>query len=342
MARHIPGSYARRKRKSLRWIYIVLALVIIAVLGFVYNPFGKDEGEISETLAETDIKEKAVSPVVMEPKPVPEPEPNFPQIKYDLPSEPNSRVAELIVEAMACINEKPSRVIEARDRLNDLLVMSMGADQLVFIKDQLSELSEQWLFSRTIFPQDNLCGSYEVKPGDLLSTIGRRYMVPYEILMDINRIARPEALKHGEIIKVINGPFHARVYRSIFAMDLYLQDTFVRSFAVGLGKPGTETPTGLLIVEPGGKLIKPTWTDPDTGKTYEAQDPDYPLGSRWIGLQGLKGEATDRTGIAFHGTKDKETIGTASSRGCIRLYNGQVILLYKLLAEGYSQVEIVE
>jgi LysM repeat protein len=220
----------------------------------------------------------------------------------------------------------------------------MSEQQRAFVKERLSELAEKWLFSRTIFPQDRLCGSYKVKPGELLSTIGKQFKVPYEILMEINKIDRPEALQTGETIKVINGPFHVRVYRSTFTMDLYLQNTFVRSFPVGLGKPGMETPTGLWAVKvgKGGKMIKPSWKDPISGKTYEAEDEDYPLGSRWIGLEGIKGEAVGRTGFAIHGTKDPNQIGIAGSQGCIRLHNGNAILVYNLLEPGESRVEIVE
>jgi LysM repeat protein len=198
------------------------------------------------------------------------------------------------------------------------------------------------LFSRTVFPEDELCSYYRVQPGDLLSTIGRRFKVPYEILMEINDIRRPEALQAGETIKVINGPFHARVYRSTFTMDLFLQDTYVRSFPVGLGKPGMETPTGLWAVKSGGKLIAPTWVDPVSGKKYEPVDPDYPLGSRWIGLEGLKGNAVGRTGFAIHGTKEPDQIGTAGSRGCIRMRNEDAVLLYSLQVPLYSRVEVVQ
>jgi len=131
-------------------------------------------------------------------------------------------------------------------------------------------------------------------------------------------------------------------YRSTFTMDLYLQDTFVRSFTIGLGKPGVETPTGRWVVKPNGKLLSPTWTDPDTGKTYDSQDPGYPLGARWIGLEGLDGSAKGRTGFAIHGTKNTEQLGIAGSRGCIRLYNDDVELVYDLLRAGVSQVVIVE
>ena len=89
-------------------------------------------------------------------------------------------------------------------------------------------------------------------------------------------------------------------------------------------------------------MVKPVWKDPDTGRLYHPTDPDYPLGSRWIKLKGIKGEAVGQTGIAFHGTKDPNLIGKAGSRGCIRLHNGDAILIYNLLMPGVSRVEIVD
>jgi LysM repeat protein len=243
---------------------------------------------------------------------------------------------------MTYIDAKPARIIDARERLNETLPMPMSERQRALVKKQLSELADKWLFSRTIFPNDKLTSSYKVLPGDLLAGIGKQYKVPHEILMEINKMSRPEVLQAGDTIKVINGPFHVRVYRSTFTMDLYLQDTFVRSFPVGLGKPGMETPTGLWVVKKGGKMIAPRWTDPISGRTYEPEAPDYPLGSRWIGLEGLKGDATGRMGFAIHGTKDPEGIGTASSQGCIRLNDGNAIFVYNLLVPGESRVEVVE
>jgi hypothetical protein len=167
-------------------------------------------------------------------------------------AEDNPQVAELISEAMSYIDANPARVIDARDRLNEALPLPMSRQQRQVCKQRLSELADKWLFSRTIFPQDRLTGSYKVAPGEQLSTIAKEFKVPFEILLELNKIGRPEALRAEEVIKVINGPFHARVYRSAFVMDLYLQNTFVRSFPVGLGKGGMETPTGLWSVKVGG------------------------------------------------------------------------------------------
>ncbi len=255
---------------------------------------------------------------------------------------PSAEVETIVAEARALIQSQPRKVIAARDKLNEAMSLPMNPDQCRAVKEQLASLSQEWLFGPAAFAGDPLCGNYLVKPGDSLQVIGRRHKVPYEILMQINNIRRPESLQAGKTIKVINGPFHAKVYRSTFTLDLYLQDMYVRSLSVGLGRSGYETPTGLWRVQDGGKLISPTWTDPDSGRTYKATDPDYPLGSRWIALDGVGGEAKGRTGFAIHGTKDPDQIGTAGSRGCIRMYNGDAVLVYSLLFPLYSNVEVLD
>jgi len=357
MARFPSSLRSRRKSRTRNRIYLVSALLIAGVVvAFIFGsrPFGKRQAqqplnttdielpnEGQEAPAETPEPEPKPSPT---PAPTPEPveEPELPQVEPAPVRNPDPKAATLISQAVECINANPSRIIEAREILNDVLLMPASAQQQQYVRQQLSGLGDKWLFSGSVFPQDMLCGSYRVQPGDQLRTIGLKYKVPYQILMEINNIASPELLQGGQTIKVINGPFHAKVYRSAFMMDLYLQKTFVKSFRVGLGKAGMETPTGLWLVKPGGKLVKPVWRDPISHKTYHPTDPDYPLGSRWIGLEGLQGQAKGRTGFAIHGTKAPEQIGTAGSQGCIRMYNGDAIFMYNVLMPGYSKVQVVQ
>ena len=351
MARHPFGPRAGLTARNLTYIVLLALLLITVVIVFIYGPSDRNEAEPIEIApapdADTDVNVVEVSKTtaLLPPAEV-EREPNLPEIARGPtrgPSvEPNPEAVELIAEATALISEKPNRIIEARDRLKEALRMPMSPQQRAFVKGQLSELANKWLFSKTVLPDDELCGSYRVEQGDVLTIIGERHKVPYEILMQINNISHPEALQAGETIKIINGPFHAKVYRSTFTMDVYLQNTFVRTFRVGLGKPGMETPTGLWRVKAGGKLVKPIWTNPVDGRTYYPEDSDYPLGSRWIGLEGLAGAAKDRTGFAIHGTKKPEQIGTAGSQGCIRMHDGDAILLYNLLFPTFSQVEVAD
>jgi hypothetical protein len=256
--------------------------------------------------------------------------------------QPGAEAAVLIAEADKLIGAGPSGIIAARDKLNEALRMPMSPQQRASVKEQLSKLSAQWLFGRTVVPNDTLSESYLVRSGDRLAVIADKYKVPYELLMQINNISDARSLQAGATIKVVKGPFHAKVYRSAFTMDVYLQNTYVRSYSVGLGKTGRETPTGLWRVRPGGKAYATSWRDPDTGVVYQPDDPDYPLGSRWIALEGLSGEAKGREGFGIHGTKEPDQIGGPGSRGCIRMHNGEAIQVYNMLVPALSQVEVID
>jgi len=351
MARHPSNPGAARAARNVMYAVLLALLLASAGIFFTHGPFSRDESKSTDIAPPPDADmnvdvAQTNETAVLPPLARVELEPNLPQDAPAVPPgptvEPYPATAELIAETTALVSEGPSGIIEARNRLNELLQTPMSPQQRALVKDRLSELADKWLFSRTALPGDELCGSYRVKRGDALAIIGGQHKVPYEILMQINNIDRPEALQAGETIKVINGPFRATVHRSTFTMDVYLQNTFVLSFSVGLGKPGMETPTGLWRVKHGGKLIKPNWTNPADGRTYYPQDPDYPLGSRWIGLEGLSGAAKDRTGFAIHGTTKPEQIGAAGSQGCIRTHDVDVVLLYNLLFPASSLVEVVD
>jgi LysM repeat protein len=253
-----------------------------------------------------------------------------------MPDATSQEAKEQIDEALKL--RDAGKIIAARELLENTLNMQLSPTLRSGVKVQLAKLADAWLWGRDVLTGDKLTETYTVQRGDLLQNIAQKYKVPYEILMQINGISRPELLRAGQAIKVINGPFNAVVYKNSFVMDLYLQNKYVKTYRVGLGRVEHETPDGRWRVELSGKMIKPTWTDPDTGRTYVGDDPDYPLGSRWIALEGLEGEAKGRTGFAIHGTKDPESIGTRSSRGCIRLYNGDAIEVYNLLYGGISEV----
>ncbi len=358
MARYRYKTYRRRPSRHRKQLYYGLALAVVVVVFFFIRSGSKKR--LKESLAgegqSPTQQQQTLKPVAnllessLRPEPVPAVRRPVEKLLSPLQAgaEPNLlRTVGQNAKATAIISQAEQdiaagRIVEARDKLNEVLGMPLTATQLTILKERLSALAEKWLFSRDYYPGDTLCGTYEVGPGEILSGIAKRYKVPYEALLGINNISRPEALRAGETIKVINGPFNAIVYRSAFVMDLYLQSTYVRSFKVGLGSPDRPTPTGLWQIDEDGKLIKPSWTDPDTGRLYDGSDPDYPLGSRWIGLEGVQGNAKDRTGFAIHGTKKPEEIGMASSKGCIRLHNGDAILVYSLLVPVYSELRVVD
>jgi len=322
-------------------IFYILSVPIVIIAAFLLLRSCTKSEPAEVPVSETSEVNEADKPSQRPPESLPAArlEPNMATAVEDVSAIANPKAQELIEEAQQ--NISAGQITAARAKLNEALVMPLDARQRAITKKMLTELAEKWLFTRRVYPDDKLCSTYKVRRGELLVNIAKRQKVPYEILLQINNISRPQELRAGETIKVINGPFHAIVYRSTFTLDLYLQNNYICTFPVGLGADGTETPTGLWCVEKGRKLEQPIWTDPN-GRTFHPEDLDYPLGSRWIGLEGIEGNAKGRTGFALHGTKDANTIGTQSSGGCIRLHNGNIILLYNLLVPRYSHIKVVD
>ena len=378
MARYSPKPYRRPIRKRRKWLYVVFVLLLIVAVKMKinirgFNPaaiFGEDKPEFMPTPENIATDDEAITPqlklipesnlrqISQSPsKPLTEPAKQHitnppaqePVPTWDLPQRHrptpghSPQLDATDAKAISSLKAKPSNIVQARDKLNEMLSNKpMSTQQLAFVKQTLSDLADQWLFSKAVCPQDEICSNYNVEPGDHLVAIGKEHNVPYQIIMKINNITDPKTLRAGETIKVINGPFRAVISRSTFTMDLYVQSTFVRSFKVGLGRPEHETPTGRWCVKTGGKLTSPPWRNPDTGRIYQAKDPDYPLGSRWIALKGLEGDAKGRRGFAIHGTKNTDELGTRCSRGCIRMKDEEVVMVYDLLIPEFSEVVVVE
>ncbi|MDH7599519.1 MAG: L,D-transpeptidase family protein [Sedimentisphaerales bacterium] len=344
MARTFMGILSRYRL----WLYagalVVMAATVVAVVYLVPRPVPRRP--VVPAAAQTQVPTERPAEASVPQRPTESVQqvqgPSNAASSVEATASSASSVEAAVAKAMASLAANPMRLVEVRDRLNAMLAGPLTNEQERLVKAKLSELATKWLFGPDIYPSDRLCQSYLVQPGDQLRVIGQRCKVPYELLMSINRIPRPEALRAGQYIKIVNGPFHAKVSRSNFTVDIYLQDTYVCTYPVGLGRPGYETPKGLWVVKPGGKLIKPQWTDPDTGRTYRPEDPDYPLGSRWIGLEGIEGEAVGREGFAIHGTNDPNQIGQQGSRGCIRLHNGDAVAVYNMLMPGQSKVRVTD
>lgn len=355
-----PRRFRRPRKIAPAWRLGILALVIIVVAVFFFTKNGPEIAPASSLPEEIPLfepiprqtsqpkpEEKTPEPSYVAPKPKPILRPVAPAPSTNKTVAETNNITSPEAKALieSAINDiKAGNIVTARDKLNKTLVppMKLSSKLLPEVKKQLAALADKWLFSRTPYPADPFTAAYKVQSGDMLSEIGKSYNIPYELIMSINDIKRPEALAAGKTIKVINGPFHAVVHRSTFTLDLYIgKNTYVKTYRVGLGELGKETPTGLWLVKTNGKLIRPPWPNPAGGIVYP-DDPEYPLGSRWIGLKGLEGQAKGRTGFGIHGTKDPATIGTRSSQGCIRLYNGQAIELYDLLTPGLSKVRVVD
>lgn len=216
------------------------------------------------------------------------------------------------------------------------------------IRRTLTDLNERLVFSPQIVRNDPYVFGYTIRPGDALSKLPRSQdlKTDWRFIQRINRITRPEAIRAGQQIKLVTGPFHAVVYKQQFRMDVYMGEidgerVFVRSFAVGLGEYDS-TPVGTFSVRANSKLINPEWTNPRTGERFLPDDPKNPIGERWIGLRGVSEGVRDLGGYGIHGTIDPQSIGQQASMGCVRMHAEDVELVYEMLVEDASTITIVD
>ena len=229
--------------------------------------------------------------------------------------------------------------LTARASLSAALHLGVVGGDEQFLRTELTRVGNETVLSPRIVNGDPLVDRYVIQTGDVLAKIAMAHKVSPDLLASVNGIVDKHRIREGQTIKIVKGPFHAAVSKRTYTLDLYLGDTFVRDFKVGLGADDS-TPTGEWRVAT--KLMNPTYYPPRGGEIIAADDPKNPLGERWIGLVGISGAAVEQVRYGIHGTNDPDSIGKNLSMGCIRLHNADVETLYTYLVESHSTVTVLD
>lgn len=255
-------------------------------------------------------------------------------------------VAGLVDEARELLGQQ--QLVAARDRLNEALKHPDATEQdRAMIRGDMAVLNEDLFFSPKVYEGDPLAFGYQIQSGDRLAAIAanRGLGVDWRLIQRINNISSPNRIRVGQRLKLVQGPMHAIVDKSDYRMDLYAgppgamdQWMYIRSFSVGLGEDNS-TPVGRFVVRPASKLINPVWRNPRTGEFFAADNPENPIGERWVGLEGT-GEIANVEGYGIHGTIEPGSIGRDASMGCVRLDDDDVAVVYECLEESVSEVHI--
>ena len=185
---------------------------------------------------------------------------------------------------------------------------------------QLTELLDQ-VAGTVIYSREHyLEPAYRVQPGDTLDQIAETYNVTPRLLAKINGIRDPGSLAPDEELKVVRGPFDATIDLDKLVLTLNLQGRYAGRFSIGTGNDYPQLEGSHTVRE---KMIGPTYFGRQG--TIASDDPDNPLGKRWIGLD-------NRIGI--HGTNDPRNVGAMAKRGAICLGDRDIDDVFDILTIG--------
>ena len=135
---------------------------------------------------------------------------------------------------------------------------------------------------------------------------------------------RNYTLRQGETLKIPQAKLSVHAWRSQRLLALYADGIPVRLYPVSMGREDAPTPLGNFTLDICEK--EPVYYPPG-GAPVPYQNPQNPLGERWLGFQ------EDRQ-YGLHGTNSEDTIGSFESGGCVRMHNADVIELFDMLCPG--------
>jgi LysM repeat protein len=127
---------------------------------------------------------------------------------------------------------------------------SLTAAEASEVQDLLSQLAGSVIYSQ----EHRLEPPYMVQAGEKLEDIATKYNIPWQLLAKINGIAAPDQLQPGQQLKVVRGPFSARIDLSDRTLVLMLNRRYAGQFAVQVD-PTTTVEEGSWSVNQ--KLLTP-------------------------------------------------------------------------------------
>lgn len=184
---------------------------------------------------------------------------------------------------------------------------------------------------------------YTVKDNESLIEIARRFKLGYNEIVDANPELDPFVPKKGSTVIipsswVLPDSDHNGIVINISEMRLYYfykkgGKDFVRTYPIGIGDDGNETPTGRFsIIE---KITNPSWHVPESIRKERPElpkvvppGPDNPLGSHALRLS--------LGSYLIHGTNRPWAVGRKVTHGCLRLYPEDIPELYSIVPVGTS------
>lgn len=224
---------------------------------------------------------------------------------------------------------KKERMLEARSLYLKVLGQTQNAALRRDVETRLAAVNIELVTNPWPMPEKV---DYSVKPGDELRKLVREYGTTKELLLRMNpQIKNPNVIMTGDRVRIFKGSFSLEVDTKQHKLLVKMNGEFFKRYPVGTGRYD-RTPKGTFKITDREK--EPVWWRQGKPISFTG-DPkgENILGTRWMEIQAT-GDTPAAKGYGIHGTWQPESVGMASSMGCIRMHNADVEELYDLLPAG--------
>ena len=243
---------------------------------------------------------------------------------------------------LAAAEQDPSQAVSIISDVAAAMAQLSGA-QANALGDAAAPLLRRMFASDERFPGMERLGLsiHTVAAGESPGAILRRYGMGNALMQVLNPDYDDRRLGPGKQLKVIDlstARIAVLVQLAAYRMTILYRPQGspvhlpVIHVPCGVGLPDRPTPTGATTVTT--MVTNPQWTHPDTREVIPANDPRNVLGGYWIGLD--EGDGTFAS-IGFHGytgAPAEDWIAQPGSRGCIRLLQPDIRVLYGYAKRG--------
>jgi LysM repeat protein len=228
---------------------------------------------------------------------------------------------DLIRQGSALLNS--GRTVAARFALNEARERSTDEARAEQLRQLLAALNMPVFLGTELLPDDPSARLVPIRPGDTFLSLAQDYGVPIAFLQRLNPSLNPRNLRPQTGVKIIQGPFHARIVKHAGRLDLYAREIYVASCTVTFPE-GNYLPRGEYEVARGTKLQLGT---PTSGQT-------------WIGFRGVEAATENVSSGWMYGTAGPRGNNPSDRATGLQLAAIDLAQLYNVLSEGRSHVRV--
>ena len=128
------------------------------------------------------------------------------------------------------------QILQARELYNSALhgISGLGEHEAHGLRQDLAQLNAHTLLGTGVLPDDPAASIIAVTAGDTLGSIADNYRLTLALIEELNPAVHPADLRAGQPVKVLLGPFDARVVLHAHRIDIMLHHLYVTSFKMQL------------------------------------------------------------------------------------------------------------